>query len=233
MDSFASCTTEFSVAESSSLLPNVAGRRAPPPLDLSQITSMEPKTTGKVQPATIIKEGLYEFVSSNPEGASQGEDNQSFDMSVESIRSSLRGNNPQKTKSLKVNFNESQGEVPLTPPSTKSPQSLSATLSPPGYQPSPPPGQGLVTSPWSPGQSGQGEDGAQGLEGEGLPSILSHSGNHMDRAAVFSPLSPKSLNCTTQEVVIAGNGERETGNSQKENHIVLDGSLSPPCETSM
>nr|XP_046176607.1 potassium voltage-gated channel subfamily B member 2-like [Oncorhynchus gorbuscha]XP_046176609.1 potassium voltage-gated channel subfamily B member 2-like [Oncorhynchus gorbuscha]XP_046176610.1 potassium voltage-gated channel subfamily B member 2-like [Oncorhynchus gorbuscha]XP_046176611.1 potassium voltage-gated channel subfamily B member 2-like [Oncorhynchus gorbuscha] len=233
VDSFASCTTEFSVAESSSLLPNVAGRRAPHPLDLSQITSVEPKTTGKVQPATIIKEGLYEFVSSNPEGASQGEDNQSFDMSVESIRSSLRGNNPQKTKSLKVNFNESQGEVPLTPPSIKSPQSLSATLSPPGYQPSPPPGQGPVTSPWSPGQSGQREDGAQGLEGEGPPSILSHSGNHMDRAAVFSPLSPKSLNCTTQEVVVAGNGERETGNSQKENHIVLDGSLSPPCETSM
>uniref|UniRef100_A0A4W5LWW2 Potassium voltage-gated channel subfamily B member 2a n=1 Tax=Hucho hucho TaxID=62062 RepID=A0A4W5LWW2_9TELE len=224
VDSFASCTTEFSVAESSALLPNVAGRKAPPPLDLSQISSMEPKTKEKVPPATIIKEGLYEFVSSNPEGASQGEDNQSFDMSVENIRSSLRGN-PQKTKALKVNFIESQAEMPSTPPC--------ATLSPPGYQPSPPPGQAPVTSPRAPGQSGQEEDAAKGLEGEGQPSSLSHRGNHMDRVAVFSPLSPKSTNCTTQEVVVAGNGEGEAGNSQKENHIVLDGSLSPSCETSM
>ncbi|XP_035644040.1 potassium voltage-gated channel subfamily B member 2-like [Oncorhynchus keta] len=224
VDSFASCTTEFSVAESSALLPNVAGRKAPPPLDLSQISSMEPKTKEKVPPATIIKEGLYEFVSSNPERASQGEDNQSFDMSVENIRSSLRGN-PQKTKALKVNFIESQAEMPSTPPC--------ATLSPQGYQPSPPPGQVPVTSPWAPGESGQGEDAAKGLEGEGQPSSLSHRGNHMDRAAVFSPLSPTSTNCTTQEVVVAGNGEGEAGNSQKENHIVLDGNLSPSCETSM
>uniref|UniRef100_A0A673X7H4 Potassium voltage-gated channel subfamily B member 2a n=1 Tax=Salmo trutta TaxID=8032 RepID=A0A673X7H4_SALTR len=205
VDSFASCTTEFSVAESS-------------------ISSMEPKTKEKVPPATIIKEGLYEFVSSNPEGASQGEDNQSFDMSVENIRSSLRGN-PQKTKALKVNFIESQAEMPSTPPC--------ATLSPQGYQPSPPPGQAPVTSPRAPGESGQGEDAAKGLDGEGQPSSLSHRGNHMDRAAVFSPLSPKSTNCSTQEVVVGGNGEGDAGNSQKENHIVLDGSLSPSCETSM
>ncbi|KAJ8012049.1 hypothetical protein DPEC_G00064650 [Dallia pectoralis] len=233
VDSYTSCTTELSVAESSALLPNTAGRRAPPPLDLSQISSMEPETPEDVQSAKTTNQNLYELVSSNPERTSQGEDNQSFDMSVENIRSSLRGNNPQKTKSLKVNFIESQGEVSSTPTGANSPQSLGAILSPSGTLPSPSTGQDLVTSPQASGKSGQGEDPFQDLEIEGQPSSLSQKGIHMDGSTIFIPLSPKSPNCTTKDVLVTGNGDGEASNSPKENHIVLDGGRSPPCETSM
>ncbi|XP_067108765.1 potassium voltage-gated channel subfamily B member 2 [Osmerus mordax] len=262
-DSFTSCIAEFTEGEKGSLLPNIGGQRRPPPLDLSQISAIDARGPENVQPSSIIKEGLYEFVSTQPDSGgsrggsggttSQGEDNQAFDMTVESIRSSIKSNNPQKAKALKVNFIESQEETKVSTPSSaqgrlpqgtaedtvsRSPQSLSASL----VEAKSP--FGLLMSPVSPGSLG-GETAAKGSEGEGQPSSLSNTGrNHMDRvASSASPLSPKpsTPNCS-QEVagVEDGGGEGEGGGGEVtagsvgvENHIILDGTLSPPCETSM
>ncbi|TRY99656.1 hypothetical protein DNTS_027982 [Danionella cerebrum] len=109
VDSFASCATDISEVERSALLPNVSGGqtrhpRAPPPLDLSQITSIEKRA----KQSAIIREGLYEFVQCKSDNSttSQGEENQSFDPSGENVRATLRGN-AGKLKGLKVNFTQS------------------------------------------------------------------------------------------------------------------------------
>uniref|UniRef100_A0A4W6DWY6 Potassium voltage-gated channel subfamily B member 2a n=1 Tax=Lates calcarifer TaxID=8187 RepID=A0A4W6DWY6_LATCA len=96
-------------------------------------------------------------------------------------------------------------------------------------------------------QGGGEPSSARSLEGEGQLTGLSHQGrNHMERSAVgsgssASPLSSKAspLNCT-QELVTLEVGEEGAGGQgaehsaeKRENHIVLDGSMTPPCETSM
>ncbi|XP_071750339.1 potassium voltage-gated channel subfamily B member 2-like [Centroberyx gerrardi] len=285
---FSSGVTDLSgeEGERSSLLPSVgvgqAGprhQRIPPPLDLSQISSMEvSRGPDSIQTVTIIKEGLYEFVSSHPDSSGSGDMGvasqsvESFGMTCESIRSSLRGNStPQKMKALKVNFIGSQEEtlmavmtpvaIPASTVSAKLPQALSddtvsrssstlgatmqETKSPLGLLQPPSPAQQSV----SPSSSQGGGEGtvARSLEGEGQLTGLSHQGrNHMERSAVgsgssASPLSPKPspLNCTQESAVEGGEGGEGGGEGaaesgeKVENHIALDGSLTPPCETSM
>nr|XP_046264643.1 potassium voltage-gated channel subfamily B member 2-like [Scatophagus argus] len=260
--------------EKRSLLPIAEGgqsgarhQRIPPPLDLSQISSMEVnRGPDSIKPMTIIKEGLYEFVSS-PRGSGTGDmglvpqNVESFGVTYDSICSSLQDySSPQKTKALKVDFIGAQDDVltaVMTPVvtlasggSTKLGQLLSDDTTQEGKSPlailqSAP----LVQQSVSPSNSQVGGEGSatRSLEVEGQLTGLSHQGrNHMERSAVgssrsASPLSSKSspFNCT-QEIVTMEGGEEgegregaELSGEKQENHIVLDGSLTPPCETSM
>ncbi|KAM6989507.1 potassium voltage-gated channel subfamily B member 2-like [Tautogolabrus adspersus] len=101
-------------------------------------------------------------------------------------------------------------------------------------------------SPSNSQREGEGSAG-RSLEGEGQHTGLSHQGrNHMERSAVsssssVSPLSSKTspLNCVQELVTIErgleGEGREvaEQRGERRENHVALDGSLTPPCETSM
>ncbi|XP_051556128.1 potassium voltage-gated channel subfamily B member 2-like [Myxocyprinus asiaticus] len=246
VDSFTSCATDISEVEKSALLPNISGiqrhPRAPPPLDLRQITSLEKRAPEKSRQPTIIKEGLYEFVQCNPESSAtpKGEENQSFDPSGENVRSSPRENSQVKVKGLKVNFTESADEgasnlhlvvtddmASLTP---KLPESDPLLLA-----------GSLRQSPRSPGKGFEG-DGPTSSPGFSVSPFESQRGrNHVDRAAV-SPTSPKSaLNCVSAMVAATG-GEDSIQSGQKvDNHLLSpdilkssgDGGRSPPCETSM
>ncbi|KAM3865904.1 potassium voltage-gated channel subfamily B member 2-like [Diretmus argenteus] len=269
--------------EKSSQLPSVGAsqagarhQRIPPPLDLSQISAMEvSRAPDSIQP--VIREGLYQFVSSSPGGDVDvaPQSGESFRMTYDSIRSSVQGNStPQKMKALKVNFNGSQEEMlmavmtpMLTPTSADSPKSpqvvsgdtvfrssvaLRTTMQesrfPLGLLQSPSPAQQPVSPSSSPGGGEVGAAAARSLEGEGQLTGLSHQRrNHMEMSAVGAgssaspllskPLSP--LNCTQESVVVEGGGGGARGEGaaeseeRVENHIAMDRSLTPPCETSM
>ncbi|XP_060761203.1 potassium voltage-gated channel subfamily B member 2 [Neoarius graeffei] len=223
IDSFASCSTDISEVEKTALLPKVMQSkhpRAPPPLDLSQITSLNTKAFEKSKQPPIIKEGIYEFVQYKSEGSarSQGEENQSFDMSSESVTGSPK----QHAKGLQVNFTESGEDASsnlhqvvtddtaaLTPCSWESPKT-------PGR------GEGAMSSPVFTPSSGESQRGK----------------NHIDKPTV-SPASPKIvLNCSPDM-------EDTSDSSQSEqkviNHLLSpdilkstgDGNVSPSCESSM
>ncbi|TSN21212.1 Potassium voltage-gated channel subfamily B member 2 [Bagarius yarrelli] len=229
IDSFASCSTDISEVEKTALLPNVMQSRhprAPPPLDLTQITSLNTKSSEKSKQPPIIKEGLYEFVQYKPEGSarSQGEENRSFDMSSENVTGSLK----RQAKGLQVNFKdlEQHGDdaspslhlvvtddtLPLTPHSQQSPKTPER-----GFK-----GEGAISSPVFTPSSSESQRGK----------------NHFDKPVV-SPASPKIvLNCSP--------GTEETSDSSQigqkvVNHLLSpdilkssrDGNLSPPCKPSM
>lgn len=271
--------------ERTSLLPTAEGvqtgtrhQHIPPPLDLSQISTMEVnRGPDSIQPMTVIKEGLYEFVSS-PRGSGTGDRGlvppsvESFGVTYDSICRSLQDySSPQKPRALKVDFIGSQDDVlmavmtpvatPVSTGSAKLAQLLSDDMvSRFSTSPSSATQEGksplailqsasLAQQSVSPSNSQGGGEGsaARSLEGEGQLTGLSHQGrNHMERSAVgsgsnASPLSPKAspLNCTQELVTIEGEEEgegsqgAEQSGEKRENHIVLDGSLTPPCETSM
>lgn len=226
IDSFASCSTDISEVEKTALIPSMMQTRhksAPPPLDLSQITSLNTKASEKSKQSTIIKEGLYEFVQYKPEGSarSQGEENQSFDMSSESVTVSPK----RHAKGLQVNFTEPGDEAlsslhlvvtddtaPLTPHSRQSPKTPGR-----GFE-----GEGVMSSPVFTPSSSESQRGK----------------NHIDNPTI-SPASPKIvLNCSPGM-------EEATNSSQTEqkviNHLLSpdilksagDGNVSPPCTTGM
>lgn len=267
--------------ERSSQLPTAEGvqsggrhQRIPPPLDLSQISTMEAKTgPDSIQPMTIMREGLYEFGSS-PRGSGTGDIDlvpqsvSSFGVTYESICHSLQDHSsPQKPRALKVDFIGAQDDVlmavmtPVATPASTSSAKLAQLLSDDiASKLSTSPTQGsksplailqsvsLAQQSVSPSNLQGGGEGsaARGLEGEGQLMGLSHKGrNHMERSVVgsdssASPLLPKAspLHCT-QEVTIGGveegKGEEDAEHcgEKRGNHIVVDGSLTPPCETSM
>ncbi|XP_070701525.1 potassium voltage-gated channel subfamily B member 1-like [Pempheris klunzingeri] len=234
--------------ERSSMLPSAEGsqsgarhQRIPPPLDLSQISAMEVnRNPDGIQSMTLIKEGLYEFVSS-----------------------SMRDyGSPQKTRALKVDFIESQDDVlmavmtPVATPGSAGSAKLAQLLSDDMLSRCSPSSSAtqevpleilqfssLSQQPVSPHNSQGGDEGsaARSLEGEGQLTGLSHQGrNHMERSVVgsgssSSPLSSKAspLNCTQELVTMDGGEEEEQSEEKQENHIVVDRSLTPPCETSM
>ncbi|XP_033505899.1 potassium voltage-gated channel subfamily B member 2-like [Epinephelus lanceolatus] len=284
---FSNVADDFSVerGERSSLLPNTEviqtgarHQRIPPPLDLSQISTMEAnRGPDSIQPMTIIKEGLYEFVSS-PRGSGTGDSGlvpqsvESFGVTYDSISSSLQDyGTPQKKRALKVDLIGSQDEVlmavmtPVATPASAGSAKLAQLLSDDivsRFSPSPSSITQEAKSPLailqspmlaqqsvSPSISQGGGEGsaARSLEGEGQLTGLSHQGrNHMERSAVgsgssASPLSSKAspLNCTQELVTTEGGeeGEEREGADQsgekRENHIALDRSATPPCETSM
>ncbi|XP_051553072.1 potassium voltage-gated channel subfamily B member 2-like [Myxocyprinus asiaticus] len=246
VDSFTSCATDISEVEKIALLPNISGiqrhLRAPPPLDLSQITSLDKRAPEKVKHPTIIKEGLYEFVQCKPESSAtpKGEENQSFDLSGENVRSSPRENSQVKIKGFKVNFTESadQGATNLHFVVTEDTATLTPKL--PACDPLLLAGSPRQ-SPRSPGKCFEG-DGATSSPDFSLSSSESQRGrNHVDRAAV-TPTSPKSaLNCASVTVGAIGVEESIQSGQKVDNHLLSpdilkssgDGGRSPPCETSM
>ncbi|XP_019117514.1 potassium voltage-gated channel subfamily B member 2 [Larimichthys crocea] len=270
--------------ERSSLLPSTEGGQIgprhqciPPPLDLSQISTMElNKGPDNIQQMTIIKEGLYEFVSSPRSGTRDmglvPQNVESFGVPYDSICSSSRDySSPQKSRAIKVDLIGSKDDMlmavmtPVTTPVSTASAKLAQLLSDDvvsrfSTSPSSTTQEGksplatlqsasLAQQSVSPSNSqGGGEDSAaRGLEGEGQLTGLSHQGrNHMERSAVgsassASPLSSKTspLNFTQELVTMEGGDEAEgqegpeQSGEKRENHIVLDGSLTPPCETSM
>ncbi|XDV27385.1 hypothetical protein PO909_030925, partial [Leuciscus waleckii] len=239
VDSFASCATDISEVERSALLPRHP--RAPPPLDLSQITSLEKRAPERAKPTTIIKEGLYEFVQCKSDSCtmSQGEENQSFDPSGENVRSPLQGNQV-KVKGLKVNFTESADEGASNLHLVVTDDAATLTPKLPVSDPlllvgSP------RQSPRSPGKGFEG-DGATSSPGFSLSSSESQRGrNHVDRAAV-TPTSPKSAqNCASATVGAIGAEDGIQSGQKVDNHLLSpdilkssgEGGRSPPCETSM
>ncbi|XP_060940871.1 potassium voltage-gated channel subfamily B member 2-like [Limanda limanda] len=251
-------------------------QRIPPPLDLSQISTMEVnRGPDSSQSGTIIKEGLYEFVSC-PKRSGAGDmslvsqSGESFGATYDSTCSSLQGySNLQKSGALKVDLIESQDDVlmavmtpnaaPASTGFTKLAQLLSDDII---SRFSPPPSSAtevksplaILQSPSLPQQSvspsyshGGGEgSAARSLEGEGqLTGLSQQRRNHMERSVTTSsssaiPLSSKAcpLNCTQQLVTVEGGEEgaeeeAEQCGEKQENHIALDGCMTPPCETSM
>ncbi|CAL8343514.1 unnamed protein product [Merluccius merluccius] len=278
IDSNSSGLGESPRAARGSQLPNAGARqqRIPPPLDLSQITSLESShgLSEGSQSAMVIKEGLYEFVSSSRPAEDGGgtREVESSGRTNESIHSSTRGSStPQMKKAPKTNFAGFQDDSsliavvrPVATPSSageasRSPLSfmddaLSRSLQ--GEAPkaspmlgsflqSPAPQQAVPLSGFQGGGESAAAIGARGLEGEGQLTGLSRWGkNHMESSAVSSvssasPLSPKAspLNCTQEPVGLDGDaGGAEVfvaGDERVENHVALDGTVTPPCETSM
>lgn len=252
--------------ERSSLLPGIEGPQTgvrqhpiPPPLDLSQITTMEgSRGTDSMKPMTVIKEGLYEFISSPKESESGNK----HLVSCDTICSSVQDNtSSQNIRDLKVDFIGSQDDVlmaVMTPAAnTAKFDQLPSDDMVSRFSTSPssvtPEAKSLLMIPQSPSlghqsiSSSSSQEGGEGLEGEGQLSGLSHQGrNHMEKSAVGSssvpstlPSKASSINCTQELVTVGGaddGGEMagaEQADEKGENHISLDGSLTPPCETSM
>ncbi|MBN3295230.1 KCNB2 protein, partial [Amia calva] len=252
IDSFASCATDFTEAEKSPIPPNTAAllqmrhpnaprlkedMQPPPPVDETEETANQ---------STIIKDGLYEFIPYNPDSSmfSSKQDHHEFDRVVDNIRSSLRSNNPAKTKGLKVNFIENPGGAPQTPPSTarplpvttadmmtSSPQHISTILlednSPQGERPSLSSDLAALEqvphkeSPHD--EEGRCLDCHEGDDGQN-PSKENHKEkNHVEDAAIVGTSSPKSTthNCTQGPVHAVGEGKNDNNPSglKVENHM--------------
>ncbi|XDV47297.1 hypothetical protein PO909_016969 [Leuciscus waleckii] len=123
VDSFASCTAEFGQGEKAST----------PSYTAEQIQQRQPKVPlniqlGQLTPSEI---SLVENSGTVNQDTDLQPDGENFNEVVENIRSSIRGTNPMKTKSLKVNFIETPEDAPLTPPNTSSPQDVNNTISSP------------------------------------------------------------------------------------------------------
>ncbi|KAJ8376613.1 hypothetical protein SKAU_G00071930 [Synaphobranchus kaupii] len=124
IDSFSSCANEFNEAERAPVIQaKVSHLKVPLSLNLSQPGPSAEDGQG----------GLFQFVPYSPESGacSPIEGAHNFNMAVESIRSSLQVNNPERMKSLKVS--EPLEEAPPTPPSTSSPLTTDATPSSPEH----------------------------------------------------------------------------------------------------
>lgn len=227
IDSFASCSTDISEVEKTALLPSAMQSRhprAPPPLDLSQITSLNTKSSEKSKQPAIIKEGLYDFVQYKPEGSarSQGEENQSFDMSSESVTASPKRHG----KGLQVSFTEPEDNA--SPNSHLVVTDDTAPLTP----------RSRNTSPKTPAISFEGEGAMSSPVFTPSSSESQRGKNHIDNPTI-SPASPKIvLNCSP--------GMEDTSDSSQSeqkvvNHLLSpdilkstgDGNVSPPCKTGM
>lgn len=134
IDSFTSCATDFTETERSPLPPLSASHlqmkfppdlpgteehqriRGPPFLTLS-------REKGPGARDTILEYAPVDITVSLDASASQSglHGPLASDGTSESPKSSLKGSNPLKSRSLKVNFKENRGGAPQTPPSTARP----------------------------------------------------------------------------------------------------------------
>lgn len=243
-------------------------QRIPPPLDLSQISTLDVnRSAGSIHPKSSVREGLYKSVSTGtgdsgliPHGV--GSCGASYDSLCQSLH--VYSSSP-KTKGLKVDFTGTQddmlmaGMAPVATaastgsarfvqllPEDRAPKistfptlGLQEGTSPKLFLECPPEAQQSYSSRCS--QEGDDSSAARSLEGEGQLTGLSHQGrNHMERSAVgsgnsASPLMPKgnSLKCTQVLLTTEGGQEGGAADQNKENHITVDRSPTPPCETSM
>lgn len=134
IDSFTSCATDFTETERSPLPPLSASHlqmKFPPDL-----TATEEHQRARGPPFLILsrekgpgaRDAILEYAPvditvSLEAGASQSglHGTLQSDGTSESPKSSLKGSNPLKSRSLKVNFKENRGSAPQTPPSTARP----------------------------------------------------------------------------------------------------------------
>ncbi|NXM32535.1 KCNB2 protein, partial [Oxyruncus cristatus] len=110
IDSFASCATDFTETERS-------------PLSLFPCSHLQMRF-----PTDAVNLEENQRARSSQAVTSDGSGSQTvlhghlhFDTSMESPKSSLKGSNPIKSRSLKVNFKDNRGGAPQTPPSTARP----------------------------------------------------------------------------------------------------------------
>ncbi|KAK7118225.1 hypothetical protein R3I94_021905 [Phoxinus phoxinus] len=248
VDSFASCTAEFGQGEKASTpsytAEQVQQRQPNVPLNL-QLGQLTPSEISSVENSGTVNRDT----DLQPDG-------ENFSEVVENIRSSIRGTNPMKTKSLKVIFIETPEDAPLTPPNTSSPQDVNNSLleddSPEG-ECSPLcsdsvtlgsiPIKGLVLSPKM--LAGRYHPGETALLLGNLEEQEYHEEQNQMEVASAAISSPRRAahNCTVG--VVSGNEEEKPDSNQTEhkmeNHMFTpeihlmpgDGNHSPSCETGM
>ncbi|NXK74284.1 KCNB2 protein, partial [Amazona guildingii] len=115
IDSFASCATDFTETDRSplSMFPGSHLQMRFPAdsvnlEDNQRIRSSQAVTSDSSGSQTVLHGHLH------------------FDTAMESPKSSLKGSNPLKSRSLKVNFKDNRGGAPQTPPSTARPLPVTA-----------------------------------------------------------------------------------------------------------
>ncbi|XP_072324685.1 potassium voltage-gated channel subfamily B member 2-like [Scyliorhinus torazame] len=117
IDSFASCTTDFTEAERSPHPSKIAEQvhlrwlARPDPLNEHQPFITREKSTFQDGACELNVNETFSFATEQP-GCSN------LDSTMESPKSSLKGRNPLKSRSLKVNFMEIKSGTPQTPTST-------------------------------------------------------------------------------------------------------------------
>uniref|UniRef100_A0A8B9R4Z7 Potassium voltage-gated channel subfamily B member 2 n=1 Tax=Anas platyrhynchos TaxID=8839 RepID=A0A8B9R4Z7_ANAPL len=112
IDSFASCATDFTETERSplSLFPSSHLQMRFP------TDSVNPEDNQRVRKLLVMAGGSQAVLHGHLH----------FDSAMESPKSSLKGSNPLKSRSLKVNFKDNRGGAPQTPPSTARPLPVTA-----------------------------------------------------------------------------------------------------------
>ncbi|XP_010176894.1 PREDICTED: potassium voltage-gated channel subfamily B member 2, partial [Mesitornis unicolor] len=139
IDSFASCATDFTETERSplSLFPGSHLQMRFPsdsanPEDNQRVRSSQfiPFTKDRMFSPTDV---TFDYNPVDRAVMSDGSGSQTvlhshlhFDTAMESPKSSLKGSNPLKSRSLKVNFKDNRGSAPQTPPSTARPLPVTA-----------------------------------------------------------------------------------------------------------
>ncbi|XP_010845258.1 PREDICTED: potassium voltage-gated channel subfamily B member 2 [Bison bison bison] len=140
IDSFTSCATDFTETERSPLPPPSASHlqmKFPPDLagiEEHQRARAPPFLALIREKGPVAREATPEYApiditvnldaAGGPHGGPHGP--LPTDSASESPKSSLKGSNPLKSRSLKVNFKDSRGGAPPTPPSTARPLPVTA-----------------------------------------------------------------------------------------------------------
>lgn len=223
---------------------DVRQQRIPPPLDLSRISTLEVnRSADSIHPISTIGEGFYQSVSTGTGDTGfiahgVGSCGASYDSLCQSLQ--VYSCSP-KSKGLKVDFTGSHDDqlvAGMTPVATSDSARQDGT-SPKLLLRCAPEVQQSYSSCYS--QEEVDGSAARGLEGEGQLTGLSHQGrNHMEKSAVSSgnsalPLMPKanSLKCTQELLASEGGEEGRAAEQSQENHVTVNTSPTPPCETSM
>lgn len=139
IDSFASCATDFTETERSPF-PPYAGSNLQLRFSLpSEPIHLEDQRTKSSQLLSLSRDKIlsprdmtFEYppdIGMNTGSQPLLQGNFHFDSAMDSPKSSLKGSNPLKSRSLKVNFKENRGSAPQTPPSTARPLPVTATAS--------------------------------------------------------------------------------------------------------
>ncbi|XP_008057694.1 potassium voltage-gated channel subfamily B member 2 [Carlito syrichta] len=134
IDSFTSCATDFTETERSPLPPPSASHlqmKFPPDLpgtEEHQRAKGPPFLTLSREKGPAVRDGTLQYapvdITMNLDaGASKCGPHSPLqsESAADSPKSSLKGSNPLKSRSLKVNFKENRGSAPQTPPSTARP----------------------------------------------------------------------------------------------------------------
>ncbi|XP_068197623.1 potassium voltage-gated channel subfamily B member 2-like [Antennarius striatus] len=205
--------------------PTSTRHRVPPPLDLSQISTIDfNRGPDSIQSMTIIKEGLYEFVASPRQSGAEdmglAQEGETFDNTYQRIGSSLQDyNSSQKTRALKVDIIGAQDDIrkamTTAAPSGSAkfvqllPDDLVSTFGTYPCSVTQEAKQAILQSPSLAQQSvsltnsqeaGEGSGGRR-LEGEGQLTGLSHQRwDHMERPTAQSGNSPSTLSSKANQL---------------------------------